>query len=639
MAWIVDTPDLLLVMFAFACLATLQFSSQADFGELPDRQDDLARPGPLIPRPLKFLRAGARYPLLVLVALNALTLTILYGIAEFLILSVYSERFPGEQELTRFLGMVFAFLQACEFLLLASVSRMLLERTSPLLRNLVFPLTSLACLLYFAFSNKLSAAVITHVNAEALSNAIFQPVHNANFLALPPGIQGRARTLSEGIFYPAGLAIAGGLLWSMDRTGITAAAEFVAILFALAFILLNVGVGLLFLPTLIASVRSGVVPLADLADRIVGLPAAAADRVREFLRSPLPELRFDGIALSRWLGPAHVADDLVVLASLADAPTRRALVRLATEADGPWVRGFVDGAFGRDDRSSMVAIQIMLARRDVLSAEQAAQLARSGYPSGLALAQLLVDGSDPGAALPRLASLFRHPQVAADVIEGIVAAERVDCAGILVAALPTAPAEQQRHGLEFLRLTGAHVAPLSWRGLGRFARHRDPGVRTEAMALLGGCHHRAALRALGRGLADRSPLVRRRAADALAAQNDHAVDLLRRQLVPITLGSTEAAGALSRMDSERARHALVESLQELRRDARNNTRLLGRFAAARAYPVRRGVATLFLRRILQKFRIYPAALYSLQARDKNARTERRTITWSIWDRPSRRRST
>ena len=48
-------------------------------------------------------------------------LTILYGIAEFLILSVYREHYPEEQELTRFLGIVFALLPACEFVLLASL--------------------------------------------------------------------------------------------------------------------------------------------------------------------------------------------------------------------------------------------------------------------------------------------------------------------------------------------------------------------------------------------------------------------------------------------------------------------------------------------------------------------------------------
>jgi hypothetical protein len=439
LSWTIATPDLLLMMFIFASLAAMQYTVPADFDELPDSRSDPFRPGELSAQPSGFLSLAVRYPLLILVALNALTLTILYGIAEFLFLSVYSEHFPEEQELTRFLGMVFALLQACEFLLLASCSRRLLERTSPLVRNLVFPLTSLACLLYLAFSGKLSAAVITHLNAEAASNAIFQPVHNSNFLALPLGIQGRARTLSEGIFYPAGLAIAGALLWSMDQAGAIAAANFVAVLFALVFILLNVGVGLLFLPTLIASLRSGAVSLVDLTGRVIGLPAAAADRVRELLRSPLPELRLDGIALSRWLGPAHVADDLVALTSHPDLPTRRALVRLATDAGGTWVRPFIDAACDHSDRSSTVAMQVMLARGEALSAGPGAQLPGSGDPSSVALATLLVEGFDPNLALARLTPVLRHPQVAADVIEGIVGAARADCAGIVLAALPTAP--------------------------------------------------------------------------------------------------------------------------------------------------------------------------------------------------------
>ena len=265
LAWTFDSPDLLLTMLTFAGLAMLQFALPADLRELPDGQALPSRRRTL--RLAGLSQVCARYPLLILVGLNALTLTILYGIAEFLIFSVYSENYPQEQELTRFLGSVFALLQACEFLLLATLSRVLLERTSPLVRNLVFPVASLVCLVYLAFSNRLSAAVITHVNAEAASNAVFQPIHNANFLALPLGIQGRARTLAEGVFYPAGLAIAGVVLLSTDRSGAVATAEFVAILFALAFILLNVGVGLLFQPTLIASVRSGVVPLTDIASR------------------------------------------------------------------------------------------------------------------------------------------------------------------------------------------------------------------------------------------------------------------------------------------------------------------------------------------------------------------------------------
>ena len=577
LAWTIDSPDLLLAMLAFACLAMLQFALPADIRELPDGQAVPTRRHILHLAGLS--RVWSRYPLLILVGLNALTLTILYGIAEFLIFSVYSESYPDEQELTRFLGSVFALLQACEFLLLATLSRVLLERTSPLVRNLVFPLASLVCLVYLAFSNKLGAAVVTHVNAEAASNAIFQPVHNANFLALPLGIQGRARTLAEGVFYPAGLAIAGAILLSTDRSGAVATAEFIAILFALAFILLNVGVGLLFQPTLIASVRSGVVPLADIASRIVGLSAAATDRVREFLHSPLPGLRLDGIALSRWLGPEHVEGDLLALAAHPDAATRRALVRLAIEDRGPWVRRLVDPALARDDRLAMVAMQVMLARHEVPPAEDAAQLARSQNPSVAAYAWLLTEAAEPSAAFAPLGPLLHHPQVASDVIEGIVAAGRGDCAAVLVAALPAAPADQQQHGLAFLRLTQAQVPAPSWRVLGRFTRHHDPRVRTEAMALLAGCRHRAALRALSRGLVDWSPMVRRHASEALAAQGDGAVDVLRRQVLALTRGSAEAAGALSAMRSRHARRALAGSLQRLRREAVDNARLLGRFAA------------------------------------------------------------
>jgi CRP-like cAMP-binding protein len=580
LAWTMGTPDLLLIMLPFALIAGTQFAFPASFGELRNRPDEAATADAWPARSVGLLRVAMRYPLLILVALNALMLTVLYGIAEFLFLSVYSEHFQTEQELARFLGVVFALLQTCEFVLLASLSRVLLERTGPLLRNLVFPMTSLACFLYLAFSNKLSAALITHLNADAASNAIFLPIHTANFLALPLGVQGRARTLSEGIFYPAGLAIAGVLLWSMDITEGTTGVEFVAVLFTFVFILINVGVGVLFLPTLVASVRSGVVPLADLAGRIVALPPAARDRVREFLRSALPELRLDGIALSRWLGPTHVADDLVALASQPDVPTRRALVRLAAEADAQWVRRFVDAACGRDDRSSMVALQVMLARRQLLSAERVAPLLRSTNPSVMALARLLIEGSDPTTARASLAPMLRDPQVGADLIEAVVSAGRTDLTGIIVAALPTAPAEQQRQGLAFLQLHRIQMTPSQWRLVGRFVRHREPRVRAEAVALLGGCQHRAALSALSRSLGDRSPLVRTRAAGALAIQGDHAIDPLRRRLVPITLGSTEAAGALSRMDTVRARGTLSESLRHLRYDVRENARLLGHLAAA-----------------------------------------------------------
>jgi hypothetical protein len=86
-------------------------------------------------------------------------------------------------------------------------------------------------------------------------------------------------------------------------------------------------------------------------------------------------------------------------------------------------------------------------------------------------------------------------------------------------------------------------------------------------------------------------MVRRRASEGLAAQGDGAVDVLCQQLLALTRGSAEAAGALSGMRSRRARRALIGSLQRLRREAFDNARLLGRFAAVPKVEPWLGLAT------------------------------------------------
>ena len=292
LSWTVDAPDLLWVMVIFAGLAILQFAVPSDFDELQDSQSEAATGGEAPPGEWHFLRLAVRHPLLVLLALNALALTILYGIAEFLILSVYREHYPQEQELTRFLGIVFALLQACEFVLLASLSRTLLERTTPLVRNLVFPLTSLLCFLGLAFSNKLGVAVIAHVNAEAASNAIFQPVHNANFLALPLRIQGRRARLPRGSSTRAASRSPGQSSGGWIRREPSPRPSSSRVVFTLVFILINVGVGVLFLPTLIANVGSGLARPAQIRRR-----GAAAHRVSGRCSGHArPERRLVGLA-------------------------------------------------------------------------------------------------------------------------------------------------------------------------------------------------------------------------------------------------------------------------------------------------------------------------------------------------------
>ncbi len=272
--------DLLLLLPPMAALVVVQFAVVASrLREVPEAHPDSVDDEDVTLGPIALGRLLRRYPLALLIALNALVVTLLYGISEFLILSIYEARFASEAELAEFLSLLFAFMQVVEFALLYSLTRLLLERTGPLLRNLVFPLLSLGGLIFLVLSPRLLAAVVVHVNIEAVSNAVFLPIGNANYVPLRLGIQGRVRTLSEGIFYPIGLALAGAVLWSADPEAGVLQVEFAALVFAGLFVLLGAGAGLLFLPTLHANVGSTLIrPGKDHRRRDAGAVRTGAAR-------------------------------------------------------------------------------------------------------------------------------------------------------------------------------------------------------------------------------------------------------------------------------------------------------------------------------------------------------------------------
>jgi hypothetical protein len=573
LSWTVEAPDLLWLMVAFAGVAIFQFTVPADFQELPDDHAERTATGASAPGHWRFLRVAMRHPLLVLIALNALALTILYGIAEFLILSVYREHYPEEQELTRFLGMVFALLQACEFALLASLSRALLERTTPLVRNLVFPLTSLVCFVALAFSNKLSVAVLAHVNAEAASNAIFQPVHNANFLALPLRIQGRARTLSEGVFYPTGLAIAGTVLWSLETFEATAAAHFIAIMFALVFILINVGVGVLFLPTLIANVGSGLVRPGQIT--AVTMPAP---RLRALLESHEPELRLFGLSLARRFGVEGLEEDLLALAAHPDRATRAALARLIAAASAPWMQDFLHECVANETEEALkLALIVMLIRQVQPTPEQMRRVLGAHDPAVVALGHVAAEGIGSSA---KIQPLIRSSRVSSDLVDAIVSAERTDLAPLLLECLPTAEPEQQRRALVLLN-RAAPSRPAIDGVVRSLAMRRDPAVRAEAIVLQSRTSSGlAAVRQLTTALDDPDPLVRRRAAEALSPYGDRATALLRHRLDGLTMASLEAVWVLAQIGSPRARRVLAAYMRKLQQDADRSAWLLNWIAQA-----------------------------------------------------------
>ena len=88
-AGLLAPPDLLLLLLPIAALVVVQFAMVAsrlrEVPEIhPDTGEEDVKLGPIV-----LGRLLTRYPLALLIALNALVVTLLYGLSEFLILSIY----------------------------------------------------------------------------------------------------------------------------------------------------------------------------------------------------------------------------------------------------------------------------------------------------------------------------------------------------------------------------------------------------------------------------------------------------------------------------------------------------------------------------------------------------------------------
>jgi hypothetical protein len=113
------------------------------------------------------------------------------------------------------------------------------------------------------------------------------------------------------------------------------------------------------------------------------------------------------------------------------------------------------------------------------------------------------------------------------------------------------------------------------------ARRGTAAVRAEAVVLLSRTSPRAAaVRQLVAGLDDPDRHVRRRAAEALCAQGDRAIALLRHRLADLTMGTVDAVWALARIASPRARRLLATYVRTLQQDAERTAQLLAWTAAA-----------------------------------------------------------
>ena len=194
------------------------------------------------------------FPISVLIALSILLMSALFCLQDYLAMTIFSMSLSGQDELGKFLAGVSAGQQGLEILILLVCGKFL-DNVRPFARNLLFPLTTLACLLPLLWTCILPVAVLLSLNANSVSNGIFEPVKTINYAVVPHAVLPPLRMLLEGSIYPLGIALAGGALLvlqaSVELRGIAA----VSVVLSLMFLAASGVVGILFVPSMIRGLR------------------------------------------------------------------------------------------------------------------------------------------------------------------------------------------------------------------------------------------------------------------------------------------------------------------------------------------------------------------------------------------------
>ena len=138
-------------------------------------------------------RLVRRYPIIPLIASGVFLNIVVQSVLEYQVFLIYTAEFPDERDLTAFLGLMTACLNAVSMGSGLFVTGPLLRRLGVGRMNLVYPGIMVAAFAALAASFRLPAAILGHIVYDALARGIDAPVFLANYNAVPHRLVGRVR--------------------------------------------------------------------------------------------------------------------------------------------------------------------------------------------------------------------------------------------------------------------------------------------------------------------------------------------------------------------------------------------------------------------------------------------------------------
>lgn len=516
-----------------------------------------------------FLHLLTRYPVAILIAGSVVLVTALYCTTEYLVFCVYARHFHDEDSLAGLLAGVYAVSQVVELLLLALVSRPLLRRTGPVLRNLLFPLTSLCSLIGLSAGLRLPAAIAAHLNVEAVSNALFEPVNTTNYNAVPHRLLGRMRMLVDGVFYPLGMAMA-GLFLLLQAYMTSAQICLIAIGLALALVGVSLVLGAQYLPSIVKNLRAGASTIDEVRDALTQLPSSYAAEVRALLVSDEPGERSLGLTLLQRLDASLVLDAVTEILPIVDLADQQEIAVALRQSESPRITEYVDWLLESPDPvDRVVGMQVSYFAGEAVAEERLREFAISSNDTVGALARLLLVSAEAERGLDwnggPVVEGCADPEVAGIVVGCIAAARRSELIGIVVELARRAAGRLRGQALDALcelsRGADAGAVALARESMG----DEEPSIRAAAVRLLGvAVSTPRELREVAELLSDAEAQVRNSAADALAEHGDASVapvvDVMK---CTGRLGQKAAVRTLGHIDTKQAREVLLEFLRPM----------------------------------------------------------------------------
>lgn len=512
----------------------------------------------------------ANYPIIFYLAISAFALEMVRSINEVQHSIIYTETFSNAQNLASFLGLVTAALTALELILIVFFTRPLIQKLGVRQMNLIYPLANLLTFIGLAVSFKLPSAIGANFTYRTLLYSIGIPVMNLNYNAVPPEFSGRIRVLSEGIFTPMGRIFAGVILLVAQPILTNLQVSWIGIVISTILIVISYLTGKSYLKSLVAMLRNGQVSLDHVKSGIQHIRYPSVEQVRALLISENQNAHILGLELTAYLKNIRkIFPELEALLPNADAATRRAVVRLATQTHNrALIHKFEQLLNSPDSTTRSIALEVLIASGYAVKDEQLSSLLADENQEVKAIACVAATSQGTSAETETACELLWHsesePTPAQAAVRTVLSrySRQPEFISQLEKILRGAAPEVKRETLETL----ATIAQPHDRLIGKIAiaqvNHTSPEVRGAAFHLLGIVHCPEMLSYMVRGLEDADPNVRNQAAIALAAYGDSSLAVVQPYLSASQPEVVDTAiAAIAKVGSNQAEAVLFDYLE------------------------------------------------------------------------------